>query len=190
MGKIKLILILVGVAIIFLVSEALYVYNNPKVLSTYILRTAVIVSAAGKPDIAFYILTKGKIQLPSDQNYKDLVRNYFANISQKHDLPRVYYDLALMSYTNNQTSLTPIFLERSINLDPDFSFWRVELANYYLSIGQIDASKKVLEDCITKEFPRKHCQDYIDINIKYDEPNSVGYLNELVNKFYESRNPQ
>lgn len=172
---------------LFFVSEAAYVINHPSALSAYTLKTARIISATDRTDIAFFILTKGKLELPSDQNYKTIVKNYLSSVPPKYDLPRVYYDLALISYANGQENLTPKLLESSINLDPGFSFWYVELANYYLSRGQVEIGRKVLDDCIAIDAPRKHCQDYLNSSFNNNQPESTGFLKESINKFYETR---
>jgi len=187
MKSIKIIMASLCVVMLFFISEVLYVANHPDIFNDYILKTARGLSSLSKTDIAFYVLTKGKIQLPSDPNYKVLVSSYLKESSQKYDLPRIYYDLALASYTNNEKSLTPELLGLSIDIDPDFSFWRVELANYYLSIGQPKVGRKVLDDCMTKEYPKKHCEDYLNNSFNNNQINNVGFLEDSVKKFYELR---
>lgn len=184
MNTVKVIVFSFGILIIFLISEASYVLSHPGMLSEYTLNAARKISAVNT-DIAFYILTQGQLHLPQEQKYKIMISNYLAAISPKHDLPRVYYDLALISYSNGQEGLTPKLLELSTELDPMFSFWYVELANYYLSKGQIDLGKKALDNCINIDTPRQHCQDYLNNSFSNYQIENIGFLNESVNKFYE-----
>lgn len=188
MKIIKIILIFLGIIVLFILSEALFLYKNPGELSVYTLRAAKIILSTGNADATFFVLTKGRLKLPPDQSYKNLVMNYLTTFPVNYDLPRVYYGLALLSYSNGEQSLTPEFLKLSINTDSNFSFWYVELANYYLSTGQTDAGRKVLTDCMAIYAPKQFCQDYLNGNFDSNMPQDIGFLKDSVNTFYASGN--
>jgi hypothetical protein len=186
MKIIKIILIIFGIIVLFVLSEALFLYKKPDELSVYTLRAAKIVLPTENADATFFVLTKGQLKLPQDQNYKNLVMNYLTTLPQGYDLPRVYYGLALISYSNGEENLTPELLKLSIDADLNFSFWYVELANYYLSIGQANAGRKVLDDCMKIDAPRKFCQDFLNGNFNSNMPQNIGFLKDSVDTFYAS----
>ena len=184
---IRIFLVFVVICALFFVSEGVYVVNlmkNSDAFSDYVLRTAKPFAAAGAVDISFYILTKGEINLPSDQNFKTKVKDYLRTFPSNYDLKRVYYDLAVMSYYNGQKELTPNLLKLSVDNFPDSSFSQVELANYYLFVGKVDSGREVLEGCVKRKYPQRHCQEYLDSNFKNNQPDYPGFLREYVGSFY------
>ncbi len=186
MKTFKIFLISISIFLLFVLSEVVYTLNNRDVLSSYLLNTADFLSKKGNTPLAFYILTEGQIKLPENEIYKNEVKKFLENVPEKYDLSRVTYELALMAYKDNEQLLTPGLLNASINRDPDFSFWRVELANYYLLNNQPDEGRKTLKECENLIYPRKHCLDYENQDFRNAISYQPGFLSEAVNKFYQT----
>ncbi len=185
MSKSKIIL---GVLIIFFVvfiSEALYAYRNNWVRYSYALSAAKFfnnnVNCTG---CSLFIITQGKIKFPDDNKFKEDVRQRFLLLPQEYNLPAAIYELALVAYENDYKDITKQLLELTISLDPDFSFWRVELANFYLKDGNTILASETLNDCLLLDAPRDHCRDYMDNILASNRPQSVGYLNETIRQLY------
>lgn len=47
------------------------------------------------------------------------------------------------------------------NFSPEWSYFAVELANFYQALGQKTAAKAALEDCLKYEAPKIHCQSVL-----------------------------
>ncbi len=183
-NRVKIILAAVAVVLFIFFSEGVYVFSHRDVLSSYILRSAQIVSEKGNTRLAFLILTEGRAKLPYDSNFENSVKSYLASAPGNYDLARVDYDLAVVASKNDFSYLTPKLLQISIQRDPDFSFWRVELANYYLSIGGNISAEAVLDDCLRVSAPRQHCLNYKNEDFVNNITHPVGFLIDSINTFY------
>lgn len=172
-------------ALVFIVfNEAVYVFSHRDILSSYILKSAKIASSIGNTKLGFFILTEGKENLPGDVNFEKKVQNYLESSPDIYDLARVDYDIAILASKSNFPNLTPGLLEVAIERDPDFSFWRVELANYYLSVGENIKAEAVLTDCVKIAAPRQHCLDYKNSDFVSNTFYSTGFLTDSINTFY------
>lgn len=217
MSKIKLILIFLGLAGLFFLSDVIYLYNHPNELSVYSIAVAKTLNSKGDLDGAFYILTRTagiisiknyydnpeivqkdayRLKLPDNKQFKIDVTNYMnslpGNISDirgKYDLARVFYDFAIFAFKDGLKDQTPKFLRLSIDLNPSLSYWSVELANNYLYNGDRDAAKKILDSCMTINASRQHCQDYFNDNFVNNHPNEVGFLGKIVSNYYNPGMP-
>lgn len=187
MNKTKPLLIVLAAILILLISEIVFVSTHPDVSSGYILKAAKIISGVGKTDLAFSVLTKGQVKLPVNHSYQNLVKKYLLSVPLEHNLARVYYDLALLSYVNNEDGLTSALLELSIKTDPDFSFWYVELANYYLLKDQNEKGKRILDTCLSRIGPKRHCEDYLLDSFNAGLFKNVGFLRKAIDDYFASR---
>ncbi len=185
-NRIKIILAAVAVVLFIFFSEGVYVFSHRDVLSFYILRSAQFVSKQGNTRLALLILTEGRAKIPYDSNFGNSVKSYLESAPNNYDLARVDYDLAVLASKNNFLYLTPKLLQISIQRDPDFSFWRVELANYYLSIGGNISAEAVLNDCLQVSAPRQHCLNYKNEDFVNNITHPVGFLVDSINTFYKS----
>jgi hypothetical protein len=184
--KIKIIVILLFTLLFVLLGEAIYVYTHRDVYSMYLLKTAKMFAAKGKADPATYFFTQGDFKI--DNSFENKFLDYLNNLPEKTDLPKAAYDLALISYQEKNTELTPKFFKLASKWDPDFSFWRVELANYYLLDGAKNMASQVLEDCIALPAPSAHCNDYKNLQLNTNKIQNPGFLKEDVINFYQTKN--
>lgn len=186
--------IIVGVILIFFImilSEALYAYRNQWVRYSYFLNVARFFNNnIGCTRCAFFIITQGKIEYPGDKQFEDKVQNRIASLPKEYNLPAAIYSLALDAYESGNAGLTEKMLWESIRLDPDFSFWYVELANFYLTQGDAQKAAFIMDKCLKLSAPRKHCQSYIDNFLIYNQPQSVGYLNDTIRMLYVEKGLQ
>jgi len=185
MNKPKIFLGIILFTILVLLSETLYLTRNKLVFYSYTLNIAKTLNSLDNTKTAFYLATLGKYKLPDNPKYKINVENDFKSLPKKLGLPVLLYYFALSAYNDNMPNMFSDLLNISIMIDPDFSFWRVELANYYILIGNMSLAKNTLEDCIKFDAPRKHCQDYMNNNYLNKEPQAVGFLKESVKAIYE-----
>jgi len=175
----------IGFCSLLLLSEIFYIAKNPEELYGYILNASKSVAKMGAVDASFYILTSGKIGLPNDSDFKSRVKDYLNTSSSKNDLSKIYYDLAIMAYNNGQGYLTRDLLKLSIDNRPDLSFYYVEFANYLLLKRRVDEGREILDECIKRPYPQKHCQAYLNDNFGNAQPEKIGFLREYVESFYK-----
>jgi hypothetical protein len=186
MEKRGIVLIALAVMVVVLVSEGVFTFRNKWRYYSYLLDAAKVVNNWGRPDFAFLITTEGKYKLPDNEKFREDVRNNLNSFEATRNLPTVLYYFAVSSFYNNLQDLTPKLLNLAISKDPNFSFWRVELANYYLLVGQNVMSKQVLADCLKVKAPKAHCQDYTDNNLSFLSPEKVGFLSDSIRSYFEA----
>ena len=171
--------------VLLVVSETLYVVKNKWVYYSYSLKATKVINTVGRTDFAFYIATLGKYRLPNDNKFKLDVKENIKVFPPTLNLPVLIYRFALSAYEDNLEGLTPQLLDLCIQMDPDFSFWRVELANYYLLSGDPSQAKTVLDVCMEHSAPRAHCNDYLNSNLMTNKPLDVGFLKDTVVSTYK-----
>lgn len=93
-----------------------------------------------------------------------------------------FYMLGLIAYRNNEPSfLVPVW-KNAISLAPEWSFFYVELANYYSSIGKTQEAKDILNGCTQFNSPKFHCKTFMDTNLGNNKIESIGFLEETIVK--------
>lgn len=182
---IKFVLVAFALFVLIFAAEAVYVLNHRDVLSSYLLRTAQFISSKGNTRLALFILTEGRVKIQNDDNLETQINNYLSSFPNNYDLARVDYELAILASKSNSSDLIPRLLEVSIERDPDFSFWYVELANFYLSINKTSDADKVLDECMALPAPRQHCTDYKNSDFKTNIIHPLGFLSESIDIFYQ-----
>lgn len=185
MEKINLSLLVLGMIMIVLLSEAVYILSHRDLFSKYSLVFARQLFKADLDKIGFYVVTGANLKMPEDHLYQVLVSDYFEK-NDESSLPYVLYKLALISLETKSEHIFPELLEYSISRDPDFSFWRIELANYYLSKGNFDLSEKTLDDCLHLSAPREHCLYYKESIFDSKVPEPAGFLRNEIETFYST----
>lgn len=207
MKKIKTLFILFAVGALFVISEIGYIFNNSERLAYYSFYVAKLFVSVGKTDYAFLVLSKttalisyrnlttfGKDekQTPSHTNgeFEVKMKDYISKLSYKdmrikgnYYVANAYYNLGLLAYENGEKDLVPNLLKTSILLSPQFSYYEVELANFYLVEGKEELSKKVLDICQNYNLASSHCKEYADNNLFYKYPEPVGFLSQQVQTF-------
>ena len=185
MNKSKIVVWVLLFFSLMILSETLYLVRNKQVFYTYVLNSAKTLNKSGKTDAAFFLATLTRYKLPTNMEYRKDVENDFNLLPEKLGLSVLLYYFALSAYQDGLPNMLPELLNISIKLDPDFSFWRVELANYYLVIGDRSLAQRTLEDCFKFEAPRKHCEDYMHNSLLTNQPQNVGFLKDSVVLIYK-----
>lgn len=96
-------------------------------LSSYILKTAQILSSSGNQKLAFWILTEGKLHLPDHNDFKNDVKNSLLKQPKNYNMAIVLYDLAISSSSKN-LGLTQKLLEVSIHSDQHCGLHKISLS--------------------------------------------------------------
>lgn len=110
-----------------------------------------------------------------------------ADLSDLPSLPnsswaKLYYDLGIISFKNKEIHIGEYFLDRATQLAPEWSYFHIELANYYLLAHDKKAAKETIDWCENFKYSKASCQDYFEKNILNDTPVQVGlYENEIHN---------
>lgn len=182
--------IIAAVFILLIISELLYAFNNKWVLCSYILNTSKFINNnLGSTQTAFYLSTEFKYKMPQNIEFMNDVNDYFHSLPEYFNLPSYLYFFGLSAYEHGLVDLTPHLFNLAIKIDPDFSFWRVELANYYLVVGNSIAAEKAIADCVELQYPRNHCEDFMgryhNTNIIYN----VGFLKLEIMDYYNTHRP-
>ncbi|MFH1970855.1 MAG: hypothetical protein ABIJ05_00520 [Patescibacteria group bacterium] len=97
----------------------------------------------------------------------------------------LFYKFALLSSQSLDSSLVPIFLNTSVYLFPELSYYHIELSNYYLSIGQKEKSKETIGLCVKLLPPKSFCEEYLEKYNKRDIYFLQGFLLEDTEKFFK-----
>jgi tetratricopeptide (TPR) repeat protein len=166
----------------FAISELLYIYNNKTLLiSDYLKISGFCLEHKHYSCESFFLKSASDVRF---KYYKNL---YSTNITQKNDfsinkqilekymvnkqnfieqkMTLIYYYLGLSAYKNRDIDAALSIWEKMTYLDPDLSYVYVELANMYFRIGKFDLTKQTIERCTQFEYPKKHCQSFLETNI-------------------------
>lgn len=119
--------------------------------------------------------------------------NYISNLDPKplfgredDEAARLFYTLGLLAYINGESDMIIPLFQSAIYLEPELSHYHVELANFYLKLGNKEKSQSSLEYCLKFKHPIKHCQDYIDNNLSTNKIGEIGFLEKELEKYYSS----
>lgn len=66
--------------------------------------------------------------------------------------------------------------EKAVEPAPDWSYFHVELASLYFSLGKREEAELVLNNCVELLYPRKHCQEYLDKLVQGEKIETPGLL--------------
>lgn len=119
------------------------------------------------------------------KDYAELIKDpkLFAVPNSKAALAKELYKFALVSYKNGDGGITKELFMASTLLDPEFSYYPVELANLYLSDNETGKAKNVMEFCKSFEVPKKHCEEFEKNSLETKEPLPVGNFAQDVLKY-------
>lgn len=183
-NQIKISLLVFYFLLFFILTEAVYTFNHPDTISIYALRSAKFISKNGHTSLAFSVLTKFRYKLPKNEIFEDEVRVYLESLPIYYDFPKLNYELAVMAFNNGLFDMVPKLFNESISRDPDFSFWYVELANYYIKMDNYADAENVLNKCMQLPAPRQHCADYKNTDFTNNVVHPVGFLVDSIDSFY------
>lgn len=140
------------------------------------------------PEIEFEELAIPR-SLPETQNlqnqYLDLLtqtdHKLLSSTDSKH-IGKLFYQLGLISFKNNEADkLIPLW-QTAVYIAPEWSYFQVELANYYFSTGDKESAEKQLEFCQKFTFPKKHCSEFSSGDLEADKHEPVGFLKNKINE--------
>ncbi len=125
-----------------------------------------------------------------NQEFQKEYKNYITHISsldssqdKARHLAKIFYDLGLIAYKTGGKSMVVYFFQTAIFLDPYFSYYHVELANYYLAQGERSQAEKAIEFCLKFDVTIEHCNEYQNDNLQINYPEEVGFLKQRVELF-------
>lgn len=179
-NKRTLILILAVTFIVFILSEILYAFKHKWILYSYMFDSAKLLNSIGLTNLGFRTATGFKYVLPNNKLLKDDISNDIKSTPDDYTLPVMLYYFALSSYSNGDVDMSIKLLNLSIKMDPDFSYWRVELANLYANMKDTKMVEQTLRDCMTLPSPKQHCQDYLNNYQASYKFQNVGYLKDML----------
>ena len=138
--------------------------------------------------------TKSKYNLHdfcSSLTYFDILNNSFVvnNINLLDiNLAYLYYKFAVVPTEEILVKNVPDLFETAIFLDPDFSYYYVELSNYYLSINQYTKANEIINLCKSLEYPKLHCEEYFDNYLLINKKQPIGFLKEEIKEYLFNKN--
>lgn len=210
----KTFLVFLAFIALLLLSELAFVFRNKSHYLTrfYLMRA---LSFAQKLDIEKsldYIEKAGRIKFEAQtKQYPDLIPLDFAQqidlstkkpqLSQawlayiqnldsqtlsQNSIARVFYTLGLLAYKNGEADMVIPLWQTAVYLEPELSHYHVELANFYLNLGEKEKTKSSLEYCLKFKNPIQHCQDYTDNNFSKNMSEEAGFLEKELEKYYDS----
>lgn len=98
----------------------------------------------------------------------------------------LYYQLGINAYNGGDLMAAVSFWEHATYLSPELSYAYAESANLYQVLGDNQSAVKVLNRCLKFNYPKKHCQDFLDTNIKNNITTQPGFLNKSFSEFFAS----
>lgn len=209
----KIVLLFVSLLSLLLISEILYSLNSGRqVLLSYYLNRANYSSKYSNPNLTLKFLARAaKIKLIelADSYPKDTIEvdiftpnipdNYFQeelasylNSLDYNSLAeaspsiwgKYFYNIGLIASKNGESAVTADYWQIASYLAPEWSYFHIELANYYIHIGSGERAKTVLEYCLNFKSARQHCSDFFQKYL-YNESapyENLGFLQEKINE--------
>jgi hypothetical protein len=96
---------------------------------------------------------------------------------------KYFYSIGIYLYEQEHTSEAEFFLASSAKISPYWSWFWVELGNYYALMGEVQTSKEVGQMCMGMPAMRDHCGRYFDDQGNVQLKNAVGFLKEDLFRF-------
>ncbi|MFV1917598.1 MAG: hypothetical protein ACC618_03930, partial [Patescibacteria group bacterium] len=140
------------------------------------------------PDISFKTVTSTQPLPQNPQLIKDY-RQYLKTLnldsleqSFTYQWAKPFYTLGLLAYRNEELDLVAPFWQTASNLAPEWSYFHMELANFYLSQGEASKAQSQIDFCLQFQNPQEHCTQYLEENLQQGKTESVGFLASDVEK--------
>jgi len=106
---------------------------------------------------------------------------------KKADLSQVYYSLAILAYRNSEEDLVYPLLQTAANINPDLSHLQIELANYYLAIGERKKAEDQIKTCLGFDNSYRHCKEYNDTLFNEGVIQEIGFQEKELEKYFKSK---
>lgn len=194
---------------LLVVSELIYSFKNrPQFVQSFYLFLAKQTALAGNTQKSIFFLNKAaKVTIDinakrypvydqesypeinyesSNKEFQNEYRGYIADIptfSSDQHMAKIFYDLGLVAYKVDEKKMVPYFLQTAIFLDPFFSYYHVELANYYLMQRNMDQAERAIQFCLNFGVTVAHCSEYQNDNLRLNYPEQVGFLKQEIQQF-------
>jgi len=209
-GLARILLIISGFILLILVSEGIYnVKNKPGVRIPVYLALSRFLAKANNVEASLTYFEKaydirleqlsydssqkpGKEKrlpvLPENQKliykYKSILENPEINklINTYNAWGKVLYNLGLSAYKNGEPGLVIPFWQKAIAITPEWSYFHIELANFYLTTENIQRAKETLSYCLEFKYPKEHCQLFLNDNLEKGIFEEVGFLEDTINE--------
>ena len=207
---IKTVSILITIASLFFISEGIYqLLNNPSVQIPVYLYLARLSAKTGdvKNSLNYfekaYSIRLGELsysdrqefrkekdfpKFPENQKlideYKDILGSLEINkFTNTYDVwGKTLYNLGIVAYQNAERDLVIPFWETAVQISPEWSYFHIELANYYLTNKMQEEAIAQLDYCLKFKHPKSFCQWYIDNHLELGKPDTVGFLEGKINE--------
>lgn len=110
-----------------------------------------------------------------NQAYTSLLQDFSYDAqSSPNEWARLFYNLGLAAYKNNEIHLPAPFWQIAISFVPEWSYLHVELANFYLIQNNGEKALSTIEYCQQFHSPREHCRQFMEENIQTNSPKVIG----------------
>lgn len=199
--KLKVFLATVAFFLLIIVSEVIFnLRNNPEFQYWYNYYAGQAAIKASQPRLAFDYIgeivdykfqngdtsVKRVLEIPSLSDNPNLKKDY-ASFLKSSDMERFFqtdldgwaqnfYTLGFLAYKQDEPELAESFWQAAVDFAPDWSYFHIELANFYLSQGKKNAAETQLDACLELESPRSFCQWYIENHLENGTFENVGFL--------------
>jgi tetratricopeptide (TPR) repeat protein len=129
------------------------------------------------------LILETEVTIPALPNNPDFVEVYYSFLKDTdYNLlnenaskwSKIYYYLGLIASDHNEFDLVVPFWQIAVNLSPEWSYFQIELANFYLAREEIDKAYSQMDYCQQFHFPQAHCRQFIEENIQTNSPEIIG----------------
>lgn len=124
------------------------------------------------------------VVIPALPNNPDLIKAYLGSFqdidydylkeSYANKWAKTYYLLGLTAHEYNELDLVVPLWQIAASLAPEWSYFHVELANFYLTRGETDKAHSQIEHCLQFHFPQDHCRQFMEENVQTNSPEAIG----------------
>ena len=214
MSKKYLILGILGFTLILFLSELIYiVHNRPEfLLRYYINRVEVKYKNSQVKEALEYIDNIAKlresevvqyypdiewllrVELPDiemdeklEQELEQLMSQVDLNkiYEDKQKLVVLFYRIGLIGSRYQKKDLVEYALKKTIVLDPEWSFFHRELANYYLVKGKKKDAWDILKFCEEFKYSKNACKEYFEDQYESGEVLPIGFYEERIYEYLD-----
>ena len=78
------------------------------------------------------------------------------------------------------------FGNTAVDINPDLSHLQIELANYYLAIGERKKAENQIKTCLGFDNSYRHCKEYNDTLFNEGVIQEIGFQDKELEKYYNS----
>jgi len=119
-----------------------------------------------------------------EKDYLNVIKNinsFNLSISHPTEAAPLFYNLGLLAYKHQEFKLPQELWQTAISLGSEWSYFHLELANFYLNQNGLSKTKSQLQYCLQFTFPKSDCQEYLEKNLQTHSPKEVGFWKDKIN---------